>query len=160
MRAAYETTLSLLEPEAEPDNEYDLEIYNQLKKLRWVDLDKGQLEFYDMRPAIALPCALIRVELTRAETIGNNDQRCTGRVIIRLAFDYVGSTSKASPATIRQQSLEYFDLLEGVYRAVQGKSGKGVGKFERVNAMEQTRPDGLKVLEMTFNTTWIDKSAK
>ena len=158
MDEIYLALLALLTPEEEPTEPKQLAIYNQLKKLRWVDMDKGQLEFYETRPAVAFPCALIKVEITKTENLGNNVQRCFGRGTIRIAFDYVGETSAKTPEALRQQSLEYFELLKGVYLAIQGKIG-GTGKFDRQSAAEENRPDGLKVLNMPFTTVWIDKSA-
>lgn len=158
MDEIYLTLLGLLMPEEEPTDPKQLGIYNQLKKIKWVDMDKGQLEFYSTRPAVAFPCALIKVEIAKTENLGNNIQRCYGNGTIRLAFDYVGETSAKTPEGLRQQSLEYFQLLKAVYMAVQGKTG-GVGKFDRQSAIEENRPDGLKVLNMPFTTVWIDKSA-
>lgn len=158
MDEIYLTLLALLTPEEVPTEPKLLAIYNQLKKIRWVDMDKGQLEFYDTRPAVAFPCALIKVEIFRTENLGNNIQRCYGRGTIRLAFDYVGETSAQTPEALRQQSLEYFEMLKAVYLAIQGKTG-GAGKFDRQSAVEENRPDGLKVLNMPFTTIWLDKSA-
>lgn len=158
MDEIYLTLLGLLQPEAQPTEAKQLAIYNQLKKIRWADMDKGQLEFYETRPAVAFPCALIKVEISKTENLGNNIQRCYGRGTIRLAFDYVGETSAKTPEALRLQSLEYFELLKAVYLAVQGKTG-GTGKFDRVSAVEENRPDGLKVLNMPFTTVWLDKSA-
>ncbi|SUJ26433.1 Uncharacterised protein [Sphingobacterium spiritivorum] len=158
MEQIYNRLLELIEAKQEPTDAKELEIYNQLKKIRWIDMDKGQLEFYETRPAVAFPCALIKIEIAKTENLGSNVQRCFGRGTIRLAFDYVGETAAKTPTALRQQSLEYFDILQAVYLAVQGKTG-GAGKFDRQSAVEENRPDGLKVLNMPFATNWIDKSA-
>jgi len=158
MDEIYLTLLALLTPDVAPAEPKALAIYNQLKKIRWVDMDKGQLEFYETRPAVAFPCALIKVEITKTENLGQNVQRCYGKGTIRLAFDYVGETSAKTPQALRQQSLEYFESLKAVYLAIQGKVG-GAGKFDRQSATEENRGDGLKVLNVPFTTLWIDKSA-
>lgn len=158
MEEIYLDLLALLTPEEAPTDPKLLSIFNQLQKLRWVDMDKGQLEFYQTRPSVAFPCALIKIEINKTEDLGNNIQRCYGSGTIRLAFDYVGETSAKTPTALRKQSLEYFELVKAVYLAVQGKKG-GVGKFSRSFAREENRPDGLKVLNIPFATVWLDKSA-
>lgn len=126
--------------------------------LRFIDLDKGQLEYYTERPAVAFPCALMNIQISRAENLGGNVQRCFGSGTIRLAFDYQGETAGNTPDAIKAQSLEFFDTVQAVYLAVQGKQG-GNGKFDRQSVKEETRRDGLKVISIPFNTNWIDKSA-
>lgn len=42
-----------------------LELLNLVPALKFTDLDKGQLEFYQTRPAVAFPCALIKIEITK-----------------------------------------------------------------------------------------------
>lgn len=159
MKQVYSEVLGLLNPQIAPVDPNELAIYNQLKKIRWVDLDKGQLEYYTTRPAVAFPCSLIKIEITKTETIGNNVQRCNGRITVRLAFDYVGNTAAATPEPIREESLEYFDIAEAVYLVMQGKGNREVGEFNRSMAVEENRPDGLKVLSIVFTSTWLDKSA-
>lgn len=136
-----------------------LELLATVPAIRWVDLDKGQLEFYQSRPAVAFPCALIKVEITRTQNMGANIQQCDGRGVIRLAFDYTGETNAATLAATRNESLMYFDVLQDVYLAVQGKNG-GNGFFNREAVTEENRADGLKVMVIPFTTSWIDKTAK
>ncbi|RQO78099.1 hypothetical protein DBR40_09115 [Pedobacter sp. KBW01] len=159
MKEIYLRTLELLTPTEIPTDPKELDRFNRLQFIKWIDKDKGQLEFYEVRPAVAFPCALIKVEITRTENLGRNVQRCHGRVTIRLAFDYVGGTSAATPAGTRQQSLDYFDLAQAVYLTIQGKTG-GAGKFDRQSATEEPRPDGLTILNIPFTTVWLDESAK
>lgn len=159
MKEIYLKMLDLLAFMPQPNTAKELEVYNQLQKIRWIDMDKGQLEFYDTRPAVAFPCALIKIEVARTENLGNNVQRCYGRGIVRLAFDYVGETAAKTPQALRAQSLAYFELVEAVYLAVQGKPA-GLAKFDRQSATEENRPDGLKVLNIPFSTIWLDKSAE
>ena len=158
MDEIYLNLLALLTPQEIPTAPKQAAIYNQLKKLQQVDMDKGQLEFYDTRPAVAFPCALIKVEITQTESLGNNIQRCYGRGTIRVAFDYTGQTSLKTPDALQEQSLDYFEILKGIYSAVQGKTA-GAGKFDRQSAIEEQRTDGLKVLNMPFTTVWLDQSA-
>lgn len=135
-----------------------LELLDTVPAVRWSDLDKGQLEFYETRPAVNFPCALLKVVIDKTENLGQNMQLCHGRVIVRLGFNYIGETSSITPQTARSKSLEYFDILESVYLAFQGKPA-GKGKLDRQSAVEENRPDGLKVISLPFATSWIDKTA-
>lgn len=158
MKEIYLNILQLLSPSPQPAEPKQAAVYNQLKKLQWVDIDKGQLEFYQNRPPVAFPCALINIEINKTENLGNNIQRCLIGCSIRIAFDYIGETSAKTPKGLTEQSLAYFDLLQAVYLALQGKKN-GTGRFDRQSLTEEKRPDGLKTINMRFTTEWIDKSA-
>lgn len=159
MKTIYFATLEILNPTAIPNDPKELEVYQQLKRLGTIDLDIGQLEFYENRPAVSFPCALIQISIPRIVTLANNIQQCTAQIGIRVAFDLIGSTAKHTPSAIREKSLEYFDLIGAIYKAFQGKLGTGIGKFDRASVVEEKRPDGLKVVEIVFNTVFIDKSS-
>jgi hypothetical protein len=134
----------------------------QIPELAWVDLDKGQLEYYDKRPAVKFPCALIGIQIPRAEDMDNRKtiQQCQALVTIRLAFDYTGNTSGVTPDAELQKSLAYFDLVEKVYTYLQGfRDEKNLNPLSRQNLREERRDDGYKVISIPFSTAFIDRAA-
>lgn len=147
-----------------PTDPKALELYQWLKKFKWIDNDFGQLEFYELKPAVAFPCALISVEIEKTVDQGEDIQLCYARAGIRMAWDYTGRTSANTPAVIRQQSNEHYKLINAVYRTFQGKIGIGETiknfKFSRRSTIREKRPDGLTVIDLAFNTTFLDRTAQ
>ena len=157
MKALFLKALELLNPTEVPTDPAELAIYNQLKLIRFSDLDKGQLESNTDRPAVAFPCVLIGIELPNTVDIGNDKQKCQARINLRIAFDYTGRTGSNVPTPVQEQSLAYFDLIDAIYKTFQGYFGSGFTRFSRVSLREERRNDGLKVLTMPIATTFIDQ---
>ncbi|MES2651280.1 MAG: hypothetical protein V4663_06040 [Bacteroidota bacterium] len=159
MKELYLKTLALLNTDVVPTDPIELEIFNDLKKINYADLDKKQIDQFNVRPAIDFPAVLIKIEILKSEDIGDKCQKCTARVTLRLAFSYVGSTASHAPADVLSDSLEYFDIVNAVYRKFQGYFSTGFTRFSRLQLTEETRNDGLKVVSLPFTTSFIDKSA-
>lgn len=140
---------------------YTRELLKALPSIKWVDLDKGQLERYTIRPQVAFPCALISANITRAKNRNHTQQECEATIVVRLAFDYTGETSAAVDDDLLEESLAYFRVSDEVYKGMQGKTNGNAAPFVRVSEIEEaSRADGLKVLRLTFTTAFFDNSAK
>jgi hypothetical protein len=136
-----------------------IELLNEIPELKWKDKDKGQLEFYETRPAVDFPCALVKIELPRAEDRNSKIQDCDCLISIRLGFDFTGETSSNTPAEVLESSLSYYDIIEKVYVKFQGFGNKQLEPFSRKSFREETRNDGLLVAAMPFGTGFVDYSA-
>lgn len=132
----------------------------EIPALSWVDKDKGQIDKYAERPAVAFPCALIKISLTSCEDLGGGIQHCKAACTVRLAFDFPGETSNTTPEDALQSSLAYFDLAEAVYKKLQGFSTDELSNFSRRSQMEDNRTDGLLVLNIPFDTEFDDYTAE
>lgn len=136
-------------------------ILKTVPSLRWVDLDKGQLEHYSTRPSVAFPCALIGTNIVRAKNRNHFTQECEAAIILRVAFDYTGETNAEVDDELLEESLAYFKIADEVYKALQGKSDGSTSPLSRVSQTEEPpRADGIKVLRFTITTSFIDNSAK
>lgn len=128
--------------------------------IEWIDLDKGQINNYETMPPISFPAALIKLDYTQCENIGGRKQKCRARMMIRLAFDYTGETDSTMPQNALESSLLYFETVEAAYKAFQGITDKTIAApFNRIGQIEENRPDGLKVINITFETYIHDMSA-
>lgn len=128
--------------------------------IEWSDLDKGQINNYEVMPPIDFPAALIKIDYPQCENMGGKKQKCRVRLMIRLAFDYTGETDSTMPETALNSSLLYFETVEEVYKAFQGFINPTIAaQFNRIAQVEENRPDGLKVVNMTFETYVHDMSA-
>lgn len=126
----------------------------QVPGINWVDLDKGQVSKFAMRPAIAFPAALIKIDYPRTETMHKKKQKCTVRINIKMVWDYEGNTDSAIEEQELEQSLAYFDLLDDVYDKLQDSIDISIfnKRLDRVSQLEEIRNDGLKVVNMVFET--------
>jgi hypothetical protein len=126
----------------------------QIPGIAWVDLDKGQVSKFNMRPAIAFPAALIKIDYPRTETMNKKKQKCAVRIIIKLVWDYEGNTDSVTEDQELEQSLAYFNLCDAVYDKLQDSIDTNIfnKRLDRVSQIEEVRNDGLKVVNMVFET--------
>jgi hypothetical protein len=134
------------------------ELLKDIPELKWVDLEKGQLDFSDT-PPVDFPCALIKIELPRCENIISNIQTCQAMITIRLASRYSGETSAVTSDAALGSATAFFDAAQKVYLKLQGYSSGGMRPFTRKGMREETRRDGLKVVQLVFETEFKDKTA-
>jgi len=116
--------------------------------LRWVDKDKGQMNFE--RPPILFPAALITLGVAQAQNLNRTLQAGQLQVRIRLCFNYGGNTSSITPQADRDQSLEYYDVLDEVVSQLQGFSTGEFNALERRSQQPIPRPDTHTVEEIIF----------
>ncbi len=126
-------------------------------ELKWVDEDKGQMNFE--RPPVLFPCALVDIQITNAEKMGGKLLRCDALVTVRMGFDFTGNTSTKTPAAAREKSIAFYDVLESVKKLLNGWSGGSFNPLEFKNQYPEKRPDGYKVVAMTFATQFLDDTA-
>lgn len=126
--------------------------------LKWIDEDKGQLNFE--RPPVVFPCALVDIQLPKTENLNSMIQNADALVTVRIAFDFSGNTSNVTPEAARNQSLEYYDIVEEVYKALQGWSTIHFNPLARKSFYQEKRPDAYKVVAIPFQTSFRDVSAK
>lgn len=126
-------------------------------ELRWVDEDKGQMNFE--RPPVAFPAALITISLPNTNNLNLRKQHAVVQVGVKLCFDFGGNTSSVTPMASRDESLKYYDITEKVYAALQGWATPLFNPLERRNLSHEKRPDIFKVVNMTFSTEFHDFTA-
>lgn len=124
---------------------------------RYIELDLGQLENYDTRPAVAFPCALLRFR-------GQYEQRQLGTQINRftleckLGFDVYGNTSNLLPIEAREKALQYLYAEQELYTLLQGWTANGLlcEPFVRVSDADMYGQEGLRKRLITFKAAYAD----
>lgn len=91
----------------------------KVPELTWVDLERGQLDT-NSRPPVQFPCALVGIDIDDANSITDTLQDCKATITVRLVFDTVGRTAGNTPAIEREKSLQVYDTIANVYKALQG----------------------------------------
>lgn len=129
----------------------------QVPELKWIDLDKGQMNFE--RPPVLFPAALIDIDVVKAQNLNSRRQLCDAAINVKLCFDYGGNTDANTPTQARQDSLGYFDLKEKVYANLQGYGNAEMNGLERVREFSEPRRDHYKVINIVFTTQYRDHTA-
>lgn len=129
----------------------------EIPAIKWIDLDKGQLDDYQGKPPVDFPCVLIDVIYPRTEdeVESGSLQLCDATVNIRLAYDYTGDTHGHVSADHLNDSLAYFDTVKSIYDKLQGYSETGANGFQNLKRTAQRterRPDRYKVINIPFAT--------
>lgn len=128
-----------------------------IPELRWIDEDKGQMNFE--RPPITFPAALVEINLPNTDNLNLKKQHAMARIRVRLCFNFGGNTSVVTPQAARDESLKYYDLVDKTFATLQGWATPIFNPLERRNFGHEKRPDGYKVVFMDFLTEFQDFTA-
>ncbi|WP_040540214.1 hypothetical protein [Pedobacter arcticus] len=120
----------------------------------WTDADKGQTASYESHPPIAFPASLIKVDFPKIEKYNSKLKKYTARIIIKLVWDYSGTTDSTASDELLAESLDYFTLVNAVKAKLDGAIDLTVFNkpLELTSMLEENRRDQLKVMNLTFNT--------
>ena len=132
-------------------------IQSTVPEIKWIDLDTGQLEFYNERPSVAFPSVLIDIEITQCQDLYQGVQLCNAIIGIRVAQNLqTGRTSNVTPKNVRQTGLQRYQLVEDVYRSLQSWESGIFNPLSRTNQKKEIRKDGLFVCRIDFTTMFKD----
>ena len=133
----------------------------KVKELKWIDLDEGQLEYYDERPSVGFPCVLVDIAPGKCEDIYSGVQLCEASVIVRIAQNIpVRRTNSVASGSVRGTALERYDLIDKVYKVLQGFGTEEFNPLSRTKQYKETRGDGLFVYRIEFGTEFKDLTAE
>jgi hypothetical protein len=129
------------------------------ERIKWIDLDAGQIESSESRKPLAYPCALFKFTFSPSDISEGGDQleQCT--ITVRLAFDVTGSrTSADTPEDVLARSLAWSQTADEAYSDLQGREFSDFGELECTGRYQEDRNDGLVVWRMTFKSSrWLFK---
>lgn len=129
----------------------------EVTDIRFIDLDWNQLDFEN--PPITYPCVLIDFPDTQfAQMQGYQDGTATVR--LKLIYRSFTATSNITPDANREAALEFFELEQEIYEALQAWDADGqlINDLVRISTTTEKRDDGLRVRVMEFTCTFNDKS--
>lgn len=132
----------------------------EVSKLKWIDLDRGQLEEQD-RASIAFPGAIILIEIPGCKSLTDKIQDCKAVITVRLAWNITPArTSSKAPDAARNSSLEIYDTISEVYACLQGFETQNFNALSRTSQGKESRSDGLFVYKIVFECEFEDNSAE
>ena len=136
-----------------------LERLKTINKLKWIDLDTGQLDSRD-RPQVAFPAALITIEVPSCVDLTEKSQSCTARITLRLAFNANMRTSSGTAENVLNNSLTIYDDIADIYTSLQGFETQYFSALHRLSQNKENRNDGLFIYRLVFQCEYEDTSAE
>lgn len=130
-------------------------------ELNWIDLDRGQIDYYHINPPMEYPGVLIDVALSQCESIYQNTQQSMASVTLRIVQNPYASESGSmpTPEQAHNRSMQCYDLIDKVYQALQGVEIGELSPLSRFGQYKETRDDELFVYRIEFRTL-LDDLAK
>lgn len=134
------------------------QIVTAVPSIRWFDLDKGQLNNYEVRPDIDFPAVLVKIEYPTTSKLTGKQQQCNVIITANIVFDFMDDTSSITPDEILMQSLEVYDTADQVHKTLQGSIDVTVIRtpLERASVRDPNRADKLKILQYVYTTKTIE----
>ena len=126
--------------------------------LKWLEMDMGQLS--QPQPPVKFPCALVGIKLPKCKSITDTLQDCEARITIRLAFDTQMRTASLVPEESREASLAVYDVIAGVYAALQGWGTGHFNTLDRTSQGDEPTRNGLFIYKLEFSTTFEDATTE
>lgn len=137
---------------------YIRELLKTVPSIAWIDLDKGQLNSYEVRPSIDFPAVLLKIEYPSTTKLSGKQQQCNVIITANVVFDFMDDTSNITPDEILEQSLKVYDIADEVHNKLQGAMDVTVIRtpLERASVRDPNRADKIKVLQYIYTTKTIE----
>ena len=133
---------------------------DEIVELKYINIDLGQFDFYEVRPAVAMPCCLVDIVQIPY------DQRQDGQhgnlqIRLRMGFEVFNDTSSLSPDAILESGLNYFDIEQKVFLKMQYWRADGLvfNEFIRLRDANEKIGDGFRVINSDYKASFVDRSA-
>lgn len=137
------------------------QIKSEVPEIRYIDVDLGQLDYYETRPGVSWPCVMIDFIMGQWSNESGGVQWGDFTVNIRLGFAPFSSANSLAPDVVQEKALQYFEVEWKLYKALQGFDADGlIQPMTRVSDGTEKREDPFRVRNMAFATSAEDHSAQ
>jgi len=130
----------------------------KVSKLKYVDEDWGQLDYYSPNHPVKWPCALIDIQAAQFEDKGwdrrTNSYPQTGEamVSITVANLKLTNTSKLAPQSQKDAGWSIWELIEEAHQMVQGfRPHTNAGALIRQGLRRTKRDDGVQEYTLLYS---------
>jgi hypothetical protein len=136
-----------------------MELLASVEALKYISPDWGQMDYYDERPPVRFPCALIDIQSATFDHTADRIQQGEATIVVRL-FDRINQKASANaPQTMRDNYNDTWQLMEDVNKALHGEAlNDHVGAPMRSGLNNVKRQDGLRQIELSYTVQFTDTS--
>lgn len=133
-------------------------IQEQVPEVRYINQDLGQLENYEIRPAVSWPCVLLDFDDFDFSDAGNDlVQVGEGFVQVRVGLVQYSQSDNLVPDNIRANSLKYFDVADRINKALHGWAPEGCSRLLRRKSVTEKRDDDIRVKILRYAVSYKEK---
>jgi hypothetical protein len=127
--------------------------------LKYISPAWGQMDYYDERPPVKFPCALVDIQSASFDHTADKIQQGEATVVVRL-FDRINLKASANaPQTMRDNYNDTWQLMEDVNKTLHGEAlNDHVGAMMRSGLNNVKRQDGLRQIELSYTVQFTDTS--
>lgn len=138
-------------------------------KLQYIDMDWGQLDYYNNAPPVKFPCALIDIRTMNYTGEGIGTQIGIVDIEVRIADIPLANSSAAAPATQRHNAMRIHRLVNAVFAHLHGWQPAnsppsvglgGFGPLTRISGTKTKRQDGIKEMRLVFRLQTDEQAAR
>lgn len=129
----------------------------QVPAILFIDNDFGQFEMPS--PPVTFPAILVDFPDTVYKQL-QQGQDAACNIQLRIGVNSFENTSNLTPALIRQSALEFFDIEQAIYEALQTYTADGllITPMIRTGSKTERRNDGLRIRVLSFKCTFWDNT--
>lgn len=129
-------------------------IAKKVPEIKFIDQNIGQYGFDDFRAKVTFPAVLIDFPNTIFSALAENIQLGVASVEIALFFDVYAQTYHFAPYDIKEIGLNYFEIEQKVFKALQGFNANGLcSPLIRSEVRSQNNNEiGMRIRQLYFST--------
>jgi hypothetical protein len=132
-----------------------------IPEVRFIDADLGQLDNYELRPAVTFPCILIDFAQATYTDLGHPSQLGEVVISIRLAVSPFSASNILAPLSVREKAVSYFTIEQKIFIALSGFYTAYTTPLSRTAVSTELRQDDtIRVRNITFTTSYQDDTAQ
>src|SRR5436190_8310160 len=101
-----------------PNGQLFLAVQNRITtitELKWVDQNFGQLDHYELKPAVLFPCALIDLSGFSFEDLPDGRQVASGRVVVSIGTAPFTNSNMSTPTPQKEKALSYYEIEYAIH---------------------------------------------
>lgn len=134
-----------------------LEKLDEIKEIRFIDFDLGQLT--EEKPPITYPAVLIDIDYPLTQNIDKYLQEVRAIVKLTIITKSLSETNNLASKPTRSKGLEFLRLRQKVYKKLQGFENEEFFPFERKSMRTAQIRQGLKTTVLQFETSFHEHNS-
>jgi hypothetical protein len=128
--------------------------------IRYVEQDMGQIDVYDIRPAVPDTGVLIDYISTNYIQRQLKAQWAEMNINLKLYMGNFSSSNSLAPLNVREKALFYYEMESKLYLILQDWKANDLLMLpmKRVSSSSEKREDGIRVRNIIFKATYEDRT--
>lgn len=131
---------------------------SEIKELKYIDENWGQLDYYSPNMPVQWPCCLIDLQTAQFDNIGKDftkrpkeRQNATVMIELSLANMKLSNTSFNAPTTQKNNAWQIFDWAKAIHKKLHGTTlAENSSRLIRTSFGRVQRDDGIQEYRITY----------